>query len=462
MKGLKQRTFNPIRYWQDVTGSIITAFALLAPILVGAVGLALDYSGAYLVQQRLQHAIDAAALAAAASSDEPQLIEQKVLDFFNANYPPEELGTTIDPTVIVDGDSVTVTADASYATFFLNLFGIEDLELDVNTTVQREVKGVEVVLVMDNTGSMASNDNIQTLREAAGSFVDIMFDRITDPEQIRIGLVPYSTSVNVGPYGLGEDTEGESYDTPFVDNPHLLNYDTGHDDEWHGCVLAQEYSLDTEDHEGPWSMYRYCRDENEEVVCDYYTSRSCTGSRYSRSCTDTRVAYRSPNYICPATHVVPLTNDYDRLNASIESMQASGHTYGNLGMVWGYRLISPAYPFQEGAGWTSNYWQKAVVMMTDGVNTMHPYYSAYGPTADHNITPDDLNERFAEICETLKNEGVTVYTITFTSGVDDETKQYYEECATSLSHYRDAPAQEDLIEVFQSISRELSNLHITE
>ena len=98
---------------RDMRGSIVMAFALLAPILVGAVGLALDYSAAYLVQQRLQHAVDASALAAAASSDDPAMIEQKVKDFFEANYPPEELGITFDPVVTVEGDSVTVAANAT-------------------------------------------------------------------------------------------------------------------------------------------------------------------------------------------------------------------------------------------------------------------------------------------------------------------------------------------------------------
>lgn len=463
LKQLNTQIHQALRaYRRNSAGAIVIAFAMLAPMLVGAVGMALDYSGAYLVQQRLQHAVDASALAAAASSDQPQLIQQKVNEFFNANYPPEELGITIDPIVTIADGNVTVTADATYNTFFLQLFGIDELEVTVDTTVQREVKGVEVVLVMDNTGSMASNNNIQALRDAAKSFVDIMFERITDEDQIRISLVPYSTSVNVGPYGLGEDPDGQSYGTPFVDNPLYLTYDTSNSNEWHGCVLADDNPLDTQDHQGPWGMYRYCRDGNDDVVCDYYNQRRCTGPWWNRRCSTTRVARRTPNYICPSTHVVPLTNDYDQLTASIASMQANGHTYGNYGMVWGYRMISPSYPFEEGASWSSNYWQKAVVMMTDGVNTMHPNYSAYGPTRDHNINTNDLNERFADVCENLKDENVTIYTITFSSGVDDATKQYYEDCATSLSHYRDAPTQDDLVEVFQSISRELSNLRITQ
>ena len=155
-----------------------------------------------------------------------------------------------------------------------------------------------------------------------------------------------------------------------------------------------------------------------------------------------------------------MTNDRDLLLDNIDNMQASGHTLGNYGMVWGHRVLSPEYPFEEGAEWDSLYWRKAIVMMTDGVNTMNNTYSAYGPTSDHNVRPNDLNERFAEVCENLKDQDVLIYTITFTGGVSESSKQYYKDCATSLDNYHHAPTQDELLEVFESISRNLSNLHI--
>ena len=91
----------------------------------------------------------------------------------------------------------------------------------------------------------------------------------------------------------------------------------------------------------------------------------------------------------------------------IAQMNANGWTLGNYGMVWGHRLISPDYPFTEAQSFGQQAWRKAVVMMTDGINTMHSNYTAYGPTRDHNIRPSDLNDRFAEVCQNLKDEGVT-------------------------------------------------------
>jgi len=70
-------------------------------------------------------------------------------------------------------------------------------------------------------------------------------------------------------------------------------------------------------------------------------------------------------------------------------------------------------------------------MMTDGINTMHQHYTTYGRTVDHDISPSDLNDRFEEVCTNLKDNGVIVYTVTFESGVDEDTKDVYERCATA-------------------------------
>ncbi len=459
-------------YVRNTSAAIAIAFAIMAPVIVGASGLALDYAQAYLVHQRLQQAVDAAALAAAASESDPALIEQRVRDFFAANYPASKIGVTLDPVVVVNGDDIQVTGYAHYDTYFSSILGVDTFDVSAVTTVRREVKGIEVVLVLDNTGSMNTNNNIKTLRDATRNFMytlygipipesgapdhdveDLLSLATRDPDFIRVGLVPYSTSVNVGTYGLGENPDGSAYGTPFVSNPLGLSHtDNANSNDWSGCVLAEAYPDDTVDHAGPWDMYRYCRDpdNNEYPVCDRYWSNT-----YGQ-----HMPNRWPNYICPRTSVVPITNDIVKLKLASDSMVANGWTLGNFGMVWGYRLISPEYPFEEGKSYDDYNWRKAVIMMTDGVNTMHSNYTAYGATADHNISPSDLNDRFAEVCSTMKADGILIYTVTFAGGVSENTKDFYRDCATNVSQYHHAPSQEDLVAVFESISRELSNLHI--
>lgn len=503
-----------VSYWRDVTAAIAIMFALMAPVMVGAAGMALDYSRAYLVQQRLAQAIDAAALAAAASSSDEAEIEQKVQDFFDANYPPEKLGVTFDPQVTVTGDQVYVSGDAYYNTIFLRTLGIETLDVNADTTVQREVQGLEVVLVMDNTGSMAWNNNMDALQDAAESFINILFDRTSNPNFIRIGMVPYSNTVRVGRYGLGLEPDGSDYDgDAFVTLPPDMSYTTDRtSDDWYGCVIEHNDTgytaaatyvansrgqlwLDTggnpdghgwdprdgdndpydydvlDNYEGSWDVYSYGRVINRNQECDWYGGYSnsrcnaCNGTS-GRCTTDYCFCWRSDsssgtNRGCPYASVMPLSSDRDALIDHLENMVPEGNTLGNIGMTWGYRLISPEAPFEEGNAFDDENWRKAVVMMTDGDNTLNSIYSSYWFRSKNNMTVTQLNERFEETCEAMKDQGITVYTVTFTSNINDNTKGYYERCASSPDQYYDAPTQEELIDVFETISRELSNLHIS-
>ncbi len=440
-------------YLRDARGATAVLFAVAIPVIVAAVGMAVDLSQAYLVKTRLSHALDAAALASAASASSEAAINAKLQDFFHANYPPEKIGMTYDVRATLVGDEVTVTAKANYLTSFLSVLGIDTIAVSAQTVVQREVKGVEVAMVLDVTGSMADNNNIGTLRTAATNFVNIMFER-ADDRFVRIGLVPFATSVNVGPYGLGKNPDGSTYGdgTSFVRNQHRLTYTTSTTStQWMGCILEGAYPSDTIDQTGPWEMYRYCRRVNDDVgVCEL----------------DSRGRPKAnPNKICPVSPLVPLTNDQPKLLNSISGLRANGNTQGNTGLVWGYRLISPEYPFTEGSAWDSEFWRKAVIVMTDGANTINTYdprrdptYSGYG--LNSTLRTSDLNNRFAETCGLLKDHDVIVYTVIFTSGIPQATKDLFRNCATDDTKYFYAPSQEDLIETFETIGRELSNLHI--
>lgn len=505
-------------YIRQTAGAIAILFALMAPLVIGSVGMALDMAQAYLVQQRLSQALDAAALAGAASSGDAAEIEARIKAFFDANYPPDRLGLTFTPVVTINGDEVHVSGQANYNTFFLKLLGIEVIDLTAETTVQRDVKGLEVALVLDNTGSMSSNDNITSLKRAATSFINIMFDGASNEEYVRIGIVPYSNSVNVGRYGLGLKPDGSDYDgDAFVNLPDDVSYTTNHNASsgWYGCVtehMADNYSYSAtyvngsygqlwmngtswdghgwspdggndpypydvfpdsseNEFEGPWDIYQYgtvgqrCVESHQE--CTRWRDGSCR--RWETVC-DAYDGYEfnvsnTPNNSCPYATIVPLTSDRDFLLDQVDPddynvMYPHGNTLGNIGMLWGGRLLSPEPPFTEGHDWDSDYWEKAIVMMTDGDNTENGTYSSFWVTNKNTMSVTKFNQRFEETCENLKDRGVLIYTITFTSGINDTTKQYYKDCATSLDQYYDAPDQADLEAAFENIARELSNLHI--
>jgi len=363
----------------------------------------------------------------------------------------------------------------------MRIFGYDNLDVDAVTVVQREVRGLEVVMVLDNTGSMSTDNNIGTLKTATANFINILFDSVDDPELVKVGLVPYASSVNVGPYGLGLNFDGDDYGEPFVVPPdddeyagyynglnqytgnnygiaeEDLEYDPSKKGQWHGCVLAGDYPLDTEDHDGPWEMYRHDYNGNDYYADrDYYSSWSSYDSTYA----EVYNAYYGPNVSCPRQPIVPLTSDQDFLLDAAANMRADGNTLGNFGMAWGWRVISPEEPFIEGSEYNDENWDKVVLIMTDGVNTMSNIYSAYGRSNEHSIDAGDLDDRLEETCQNMKNSGILIYAVTFDDGVDQDTKDLYRDCASSTSNYHDAPTQQDLEDVFEQIARELSNLHI--
>lgn len=439
-----------LRYKKKTDGATAVLAGLTLPVLVGAVGLSVDMSMAYLVKTRLSHALDAAALAAAAAGKTGADLNDVVERFFNANYPADKIGMAYDLQVTEADGQIYVSARADYDTYFMDVLGVGEITVDSDATVVREVRGLEVALVLDVTGSMSTNDNIGAMKTASHNFLDILYASASDQDAVKVALVPYSTSVNVGPYGIGEHPDGSYYGESFMSNP-SLEWNQESSSNWWGCVLAREYPEDTEDSDGTW--------EWDDFDARYYESTCSYRNRY----TGERVYYTcnpyARNYRCNKSMIVPLTSDRDLLDDTIDTYYASGYTLGNYGMVWAYRMLSPEEPFVEGASYDDPLWQKAVIMMTDGNNTMTTY-TAYGSNKEHSVSPTDLNERFEETCTNMKDDGIIVYTVTFTSGINDTTKGYYERCASDSSKYHDAPEQSDLIDVFEQISRELSNIHL--
>lgn len=447
------------RYIKDHKGVAAVWFGMMVPLVVTSVGLSVDMGQTYLVKERLSRALDAAALAAATMpTDDVDAIEDKINDFLHVNYPDDVIGFQTHIEVSNNTDTLYVEAWAELTPTFMHVFGQDTIQVKAVSEVTKEVKAIEVVLVMDVTGSMSTNNNIATLRTAATNFVNTMFERVEDTNMIKIGLVPFSSSVNVGPYGLGKTLSGAAYDTAFMNNPSNLTYSTTNSSKWGGCVLESTTTWDDrEDHDGPWDMYRYCRTSTGAAIPGCNTSRSGSYPNY------TYTVNQNQNYLCPKTPITPLTNNQSELLSSIASLTANGNTYINNGLTWGMRVISPDFPFSEGVSYNNEDWTKAIILMTDGLSTMHQHYSIYGPTASHDISASDLDNRILDVCEDLKgsDKNVLVYTITFDDGVDEDTKAIFEECATQPSMWHDAPTQAKLLEVYQTIAKELANLHLS-
>lgn len=192
------------RCWRDFLADRQGANAILVAIamipMIGMIGLATDTGRGYLARQRLQMALDAGGLAAAKRTTEAEQAAD-LSAFFWVNYGDGYLDSVVSGPVMSydeNTDRITATATAVLPTTFMQVLGVESMTVGARTVVQRETLGMELILVMDNTGSMRSGGKINAMKNAAQDLIDILYGGEETIEDFWVGLVPYSASVNIG------------------------------------------------------------------------------------------------------------------------------------------------------------------------------------------------------------------------------------------------------------------------
>ena len=189
---------------------------------------------------------------------------------------------------------------------------------------------------------------------------------------------------------------------------------------------------------------------------------------------------RGPNRNC-ASPILPLTNVRDTVETHVKGLKPSGYTNSANGAAWGWRVLSSEPPFTEGIGPIDedyDEWQKAVVIMTDGENTIenrsvhwnsglgangHAIESRMGANMTRrNRMRNEIDNKLLRICYRMKSEGYIVYTIMF--GLDSSrAEKVFKACATEPNepYFYDAVDGDDLIDAFGDIAADLVDLHVS-
>src|SRR4051812_10652464 len=183
----------------DKSGNVLVVVALAAIPLVGAVGLAIDAGRAFIVQDQLQKALDVAGLAAGHAADQTTA-KADAQNFFAANFNAAAGATSNGLTVTFssDGLTVTLTASASQPTTFMQVMGIKSVTVSGQAVIKRQVTGLELALVLDNTGSMVDEDKIGSLKTAAHELLDALYGTNDTIPNLWVSVVPFIAAVNVG------------------------------------------------------------------------------------------------------------------------------------------------------------------------------------------------------------------------------------------------------------------------
>ena len=521
-------------------GAVAPLVGLCAMMLIGAVALAVDIGRAQVAQSKLQASLDSAGLAAGAmvgQNLDEDLLRPEARQYLDANFNGKTIDASIcdtcfDLDLSEDEMVVTLEATATLPTTFMRIFGKEEIQVAARSEITREMTGLEVALVVDVTGSMCDPcQKLADLKTAAHDLMNVLFGQNSEVEDLWVGIVPFSQTVNVGtshanwtsdytqratkdncigPTGSGKcPTTGnngrvtmsslDSVTRPpistrtspvtLVDDwmtaatPNSLTSSWRYAPHaWSGCL---EERFDTGDdvtnatpEDSPFRTYFYPDVEGYNNWIN--NSPNEDGNVYNDG--RKRISSsRSANKGCPPTVVTALTNQKATLTAAIDALDAEGNTHINVGAVWGWRLLSPEWKSAWGGSMQTNdlpkAWddpesQKAVVIMTDGKNTMTKY-TAFGlvdngelgasdlDNDNDDIFEQELNARTLAVCSAMKDAGIIVYTVLFQT-TEDTVKDMLRDCASKEVFFFDTTTGQELASAFKTIGDSLSKLRVSQ
>jgi hypothetical protein len=335
--------------------------------------------------------------------------------------------------------TVTARIDVRIKSYFGKIAGLADeLNFTPVSSTKHTNRKVEVALVVDITGSMCDTApgladppctngvKIDALKAAAKEMVDAFYASSPQAGSVRMSLVPYAASVNVGPYFNEVAVTGGAVDT---------------------CVLEREgINQYTNAVPSPGSLF----ETTGNTVVPFY-------------------------YNCPTEEITPLTDltttaARDAFKAKIDALSAKWGTAGHIGLAWGWYTLSPEWspiwpaesdpkPYREDV-------TKVIVLMTDGMFNSSYWVNGISLTGADTTNPtvaDSSPNQALQLCEAIKDTseqpyGPKIYTVSFMA--PPEADALMQSCSGVDNSYA-ADNSSALVAAFNDIVQRLTNLAVT-
>ncbi len=216
-QGVRQMFGKLKNFLSNTSGNVAvtTVFAMFP--LLASVAVTVDYTRYSMQVSSIQASLDAAGVAAgrfaSTGADEPA-IKAYAETYFKAN-----LDNSIDYADItfdldlIEGDAsvdpiiptrIQLSGELDYDPILgtTPYFELSNLVHEVITEITLGNRTVEVALVMDNSGSMGSNNRINIMKTETKNLVDKIFNASTLsdlPDPVKFSVVPFAGTVNIGP-----------------------------------------------------------------------------------------------------------------------------------------------------------------------------------------------------------------------------------------------------------------------
>jgi hypothetical protein len=459
-------------------------------------GAMLDFGRMEIARSEARAALDSAVLSGcnayfASTSDRQTAIDRMIL----ANFDPARYGmatpqitTTITQpqnSVLSPGQldmTIRVRAESSVPSTLLGIAGIESLPVVVQSECTRTQGELEVLLVLDTTGSMGTNlttgvRRIDALRTATVDFINILYSQTptgTTNSNLRVGIMPYSTTVRLR--------------DPVTNASYLANNDfRAGSPPSHGCIEERITTSTIGAVSSSTSI--------PTVPSDAYDLQDTASVS-----TDDRTKWKDyQGSACPSATLLPAVRLQTELvnyaNANLNN--PTGNTHTENAMMWAQRVLSPQLPIASAFPYRHAFKRKVVVLMTDGmieVNAGCNNWTVHGRiTCDSNgnrtgvgaprttlQVPEysnnngswnqKLNNRLRMACHGIKHPAtspgadpaVRVFVVTFgaVTGRLASEEWLYRECATPGDYYNVQSAAQ-LRNAFQTIASTLATSRLS-
>lgn len=487
-----------LAFRRDEKAAVAIMFGLTLVPLIGLMGAAVDYGRSSSARADLQTAADAVALVLAKEAVHMTPAQYQALaeTTLRANWSPrhgEKLGAL---TVTREPKRFKVDISSKVDNMFVSILGQKTTAVAVQSATTWGVSKIEIALVLDNTGSMASRQKMRELKKALcgdadcsdpnprSGFVRMMRDVAQEDGQIRIALVPFDIAVRM-PLGYQQRVQAG---TPILDSfgaPEPFGYCThasGSDaalrvrDAGGGMIVRfAERDKDTvgnnRNHAGQ-NVGRGCGNQPGMQPVRLDTSnwqdwRGCVWDRDQSGNRDVqplgvdpdRIETLYPAVTCRAdslARMLPLVDVRRSMGGLIEAladMQPSGNTNLTIGLTWGAGMLTPGAPLSAAAVATPEEpIQRFMILLTDGDNTENRRTG----------NSSDIDARARAACaaakDTSRNPPLTIYAIRVIEG----NRALLQDCASSANHYREVADAGQLTPVFEEIARQIGRIRIVD
>lgn len=445
------------RFTRDRRGAALMMMGLCLPVIAVVVAVSLDAINVMNTRAAMQQHLDAAVLSVARSRANTDAERSALaLQLFQEGFKHVADNVDLDVKVIEPEDDVLKgEAFARVPRFFPPSGGEAVIPVRVTNEVRFGMDSqLELALALDTTYSMKGL-KINALRDAAYDLVDELMAHDT----VRVSVVPFARYVNVGTDARGEDWLDVEPDQPGTTSCKTV-------DTYKNVNCRTETRTCSRD----GVTWQCSKKKCDRVKTGTKQKCSTSGKKTFRGCVGSREAPHNVsasvstnkipglmNRSCNS-EVLRLTDDESAVDKAIKKMKVNDETYIPAGIMWGWRTLTPSEPFPDGRD-PARYEhkiRKALVLMTDGANTLQQWNGARHErgksTADARKAADLLVK---SACDKAKKAGIEIYTIAFEVN-DEASKAMLKDCASGADNYYDANDANKLLQAFDDIGDSLT------